>query len=265
MNVAEKRMLNYDKKRGLILSESYSPQLAELIGIIFGDGHLSKAPKYTIEICGHSIDDYEYHTIYLRILIQKLFGIKTKIAIRKNANCMLSQIFSKRVINFLEDCGLKTGRKKELPIPDWIRKEDINMRSFLRGFVDTDGSLALKKRYRSIAYYPVVGLVSKSETLVRHMADWLRKKGFSLWAGYDKQIDKRSGNVQEVYRIYLNGHKQLIRWVNFIGFDNQKHIQKYKIWKERNKEKLFKLSISTNLHRDFNGAEYLGNLKPLGL
>jgi len=249
MDVAEKRMLAYDKKRGLILPESYSSELAELVGVIFGDGYLSEKHSYSyrLSIFGHSVDDYGYHTVYLRNLIKHLFGLEPKITIRKDMQCMSTKIFSKRITIFLKNIGLETGKKEDLNIPQWIIDNDSNMISFLRGFVDSDGSIALKKRYRKIPYYPVIGLVSKSKILINDMAIWLKQNGFSFWSGYDQQLDKRSGNIQGVHRIYLNGHKQLVKWKNLIGFSNPKHLKKYEIWKERNKEKLFKLNISSNL------------------
>lgn len=234
-------MLNYDLKRGLFLPKDYSPELAELVGIIFGDGYLSEkySHSYRLSIFRHSIWDYEYHTLYLKNLIKNLFGIETKVLIRKDMYCLSSSIFSKRIVNFLKNIGIKTERKKELKIPLWILKKDNYMASFLKGFIDTDGSLALKKRYKKLPYYPVIGLASKSKTLIGYVATWLRNKEFSLWLGCSKQIDKRSGKVYKTYGICLNGDKQLTKWVNSIGFSNKKHIQKYKIWLNKRLQKTF--------------------------
>lgn len=34
----------------------------------------------------------------------------------------------------------------------------------------------------------------------------------------------------------INGHFQLVKWMKMIGFKNQKYIEKFEIWDERNKE-----------------------------
>ena len=46
-----------------MLMNSNNESLSELLGIMFGDGCLSRSGgSYTVYISGHKIDDYEYHT-----------------------------------------------------------------------------------------------------------------------------------------------------------------------------------------------------------
>ena len=103
------------------------------------------------------------------------------------------------------------------------------MRSFLRGMVDTDGSLAIKKRYRKIPYYPVISITSKNKQFIFTIANWLKQNGFSLWAGKEFKKEKRPCyNDTIIYRAQLSGVDNFKKWNNLIGFSNSRHIGKIK-------------------------------------
>ncbi|MDI6720883.1 MAG: hypothetical protein QMD85_00730 [Candidatus Aenigmarchaeota archaeon] len=112
-------------------------------------------------IAGNSINDKIYLTKHVKCLLEKLFEIEPKVIIKTDQQTMYLRIRSVEISDYLETIGLKKGPKNNIKIPSWIIKNEIYMRRFLSGLVDTDGSLAIKKRYRKTPYYPVISIASK--------------------------------------------------------------------------------------------------------
>ena len=42
--------------------------------------------------------------------------------------------------------------------------------------------------------------------------------------------------ITVINHLSLNGHSQLLLWMDLIGFRNPKNLAKFELWKERNKE-----------------------------
>jgi len=218
-----------DLKRGLTIPEK-SEKLAELFGVLTGDGYInfySSKNDYIIEIAGHSIEDSEYFE-YLSDLFFSLFNLKPKKYVRKNQNTAYLRLRSKGIFHFLEDCGFVRGKKEQIGIPSWIKKNNPYMARFIRGLVDTDGSLVLKKRYKTKPYYPVINIVSKSKPLITTTSSWLKTQNLAGWSGCEIKKDKRNEVITQNYRLEINGKKNLKKWLKLIGFSNKKHLTKIK-------------------------------------
>ncbi len=216
-------------KRGIIIPKHNSEKLAEFIGILAGDGYVNfkKDHDYTVSITGHMVDDEEYHIKHILPLFKSLFGLDPKIIIATNKNARYVRVRSRTIVNFIKKQGFYKYKTK-ISIPKWIFREERYTNKFLRGLVDTDGSISLKKRYRLIPYYPVISITVKNEKLIRRIAIYLKKKGFSLWYGLSRGYDKRFGRYSFVYKVQLSGLKNLSLWNSTISFLNPKHIHKYK-------------------------------------
>ncbi len=72
------------------------PRLAEFLGILLGDGYLS---KYVIEICGDAKFDRHYLTQYVSKLVSDLFGLSGGIRIQQNT--MRLRFCSKRMSEWI--------------------------------------------------------------------------------------------------------------------------------------------------------------------
>lgn len=196
--------------------------LAELFGILTGDGYMNFYPAkkdYIIEIAGDSRNDKEYFE-YISNLFLKLFNIRPKLYRRKKQNSAYLRVRSKGIFYFLEQTGFVRGKKEQISIPSWISKNNQYMPSFIRGLADTDGSVVLKRRYKSEPYYPVINIVSKSKILINTVYAWLKQSGFSGWQGKETKKDKRTGKVTQNYRLEFNGKKNLAKWLKEISFSN---------------------------------------------
>lgn len=226
---------NNDEKRGVTLPSEPNTKLAELIGILIGDGHVAYYPKchnYDIEISGHSDHDYSYHKDHINYLIKDLFNITPKFFIWKTRNEMRSRILSKAIFNFMKMMEFPGGRKGNMPVSAWIMKDGEYMRSFLRGLADTDFSLVFKRRSNGKYSYPVIKGSIKNRNVIGSVEKILKVLKIKYCVCYDEnKYDKRSERNQTIHSIYIYGKKNLELWMKLVGFNNKKHLNKYIEWK----------------------------------
>jgi intein/homing endonuclease len=237
-DLSEVKFSRGDLNRNIRLPKDINPSLSELIGIHVGDGSITDAFKNTvhtvIEYCGDSSDDLEYYKIYVSNLIEKLFGIKPLFQDYKTWFKLV--INSKAIFNFYTNViGLPIGKKAQtITIPKIIlNNSKLIVTRFLRGLIDTDGSLTFKKKYKNRHYYPVLKLSLASKELIKQVKILLNNLGFITYSYLDvKRFDIRTNKTAIIHEIYLYGNKNLERWIKVIGFKNPKHLIKYLIWKK---------------------------------
>src|SRR3989344_5214349 len=118
--------------------------------------------------------------------------------------------------------GIKPGRKDNLVIPDIIKVNDEKILcAFLRGFFDTDGSVAFLFKYGKGNYYPCITITQKSHQIIEEIAEILRMLGFS---------PRFYRNRQET-QLMLNGYSQFKHYEQKIGWNSPKHLNKIARWK----------------------------------
>ena len=116
----------------------YNEKLAELVGILLGDGHIS---KYQTSITLNSIADKDYLP-YVLDLAESLFSqAKTSIIYRRSSRAIDIRINSIKVADFFHEMGIRPNNKK---IPEWIYSRKEFRKACVRGLVDTEGSTARK-------------------------------------------------------------------------------------------------------------------------
>ncbi|MEK6946524.1 MAG: hypothetical protein AABX32_02865 [Nanoarchaeota archaeon] len=218
----------YDIKRGLVLPSKSSEQLAEFIGILAGDGHVSfNTNKNNISITGDSRLDVEYLK-YVKFLIEKLFNLKANIFIKKGQNTALIKFESKGIVDFLRNVGYYKHNSRNIEIPDWITENKNYLLSTIKGLADTDFSLMIYKNRKFYPYYPIIsiGLADKEFTIL--ISNFLAKQGFNTNLIFnDSVLDKRSGKIWSKTTLRLSGRQNLDLWMKLIGFRNQRHLNKY--------------------------------------
>lgn len=111
--------------------------LAELIGIILGDGCLSSLPRTESlrVVCNSEQQGYIAH---IAALIQKTFNQQPVVRKRKNqkaTDIVLYRCNLSRSLNI--PCGNKI--KNEVAIPSWIKRDKIYSIDCLKGLFETDG------------------------------------------------------------------------------------------------------------------------------
>lgn len=202
-----------------------TPAIAELVGIIIGDGCIyTNYRKYCIEIVGNPLSDRDYFN-HISTLIERTLNKKPQIRVRYRG--LRLRFYSKDFVNFLiMKLKIPCGKKKGLlvKIPDKIINlgwESVKL--CIRGIADSDGSLFLAdKGYRKD--YPTIEVTSISKNLPFQLKNLLEKQGFKV--GLRKWTRE---SRPPVFRISINGENMVKKWIEEIGFSNSKHTKKYKL------------------------------------
>ncbi len=208
-------MEKYDKRYKIpILPQSLSPELAEFIGILAGDGHLAKV-KHEINITGGSQYDKDYVQSYIYRLFKNLFGIEPRIEIMKNKNVIRCRTYSKIVSQYLTRIyGHPIGKKKgRLNIPKQILDDSEMLKCYLRGVFDTDGSF-----HRHHKKSASVEFISVDLEFLNQINLALKGFGFST---------SKTGKSVHIY-----SREHIDRFFAIIKPANPKNILKYRIYKD---------------------------------
>ncbi|MCD6496612.1 MAG: hypothetical protein J7K54_05045 [Candidatus Aenigmarchaeota archaeon] len=215
---------NWGKKKGgrnspgrtkHVNKPSLSEELSELIGIILGDGSLywnSSRGVYALKIAGDIEKEQAYHEKIVKPMIDRLFGVTSKIEIKKNERFVSE--FSKEIIKILEDFGLKRGNKKlnNVGIPSWVKENPKYLASCLRGLIDTDGSVfRMSKKDRNLVR---MSFKNKSEKLLTDTRNAFIYLGFSPSKIFEKD------------HFFISKKSDIKKYIREINFNNQKHLRR---------------------------------------
>jgi DNA-binding transcriptional regulator WhiA len=215
-------------KREIILPAEKSIELAELMGILFGDGYVNYYPKskdYVIDIAGNSLTDLEYHRSFIKSLFKQLFNVEPKIYFSKKRNSLSSRVSSKEILGFVVSVGMPIGKKTNLVIPGWIKDNDSYFTAFIRGVFDTDGSFILRKRGQNS-----LSLVLKSERVILDIKTFLQK--YAYFIAYSRsQVHDLRGFYSITHCIRINQKQMITRFYREIGSSNPYKSEKFELEK----------------------------------
>jgi len=196
-----------------------SPELAELIGIILGDGSIYVVPKssiYQISVAGNLITDKDYLINYVKPLFERIFSIK--MCVKKSKNCLYVWKQSKDLAHTFNYYGVPNGNKKRnnVSIPKWILNNKIFLKRCLRGIVDTDGCVYPKNKTNM---YPTIWISSAIPNLRKSITIACRKLQLNIteWKPHrNYACIQRKKDVFKYYKeIGFRNPKHLSRWTNF--------------------------------------------------
>jgi hypothetical protein len=222
-------------------------KLAEFIGIVLGDGHLHTKHN-CITIFG-SLDDIYYYELNVIPLIKSLFNIIPKLKRSNHRNSYYIYFYSKEIMDFLINLGMKRGNKINARIPKFIKQNKKLIPAFIKGLFDTDGYLKFSKQTRPKHYYPRIRLAFGMSKFTKDIGILIRKLKFnhSSW-----EEDKGRGLLY--YEI--SGKENLEKWMTIINPHNLVHKTKYLLWKKRGyhiiKSSLKSRLKALNLNRDLS-------------
>ncbi|MDP2631123.1 MAG: LAGLIDADG family homing endonuclease [Candidatus Uhrbacteria bacterium] len=182
-----------------------SIDLAEFMGIMFGDGHRSDGQ---LVITINSRDDFGY-IAYVRTLIAKLFSRDAGVVHRTCQNTADVYFSSVKAVLYLEGLGLTAKNKvrEQVDVPSWVRDNVAYSKGFIRGFFDTDGSI-----YRLRNGSVQMSFSNRSKPLLDSLRRMLLELSFH---------PSKSTHV-----FYLTRKKDLQKYISVIGFGNPKHVQR---------------------------------------
>lgn len=207
----------YDIRRGITLPKKPSKELAEFIGILAGDGHVSfNRMSNKIYVVGNSITDWEYCGQYIKELIRKLFSINPTFTKKRGANAVFLTVYSKGFVSFMQVIGYYKC-KTEIRIPDWIINNHVYMTHFTRGLFDTDGCVFVSDK-KGKPRYPCIELTTTNFKLAQNIKNFLEKRNFRV-PKIRSYYYAHSSNAS--YKVSLYGYANLSKWIKDIRFSNK--------------------------------------------
>lgn len=189
-----------------------SEQLAELMGILAGDGHVG---QYQTSVVTNAQTDYE-HALYVQKLLKETFKLPVSLNKRRNSNALVILLSSKNACDYLRTIGMPSGNKTrdQLQPPSWIFENTKFKKAYLRGLIDTGGCVYLDRhrvKGKDYASY-CIAFTSASVPLLDFVEHILCNEGFS---------PTRWGR-----NVRLRRKRDVLEYVKQIGFSNPKHARR---------------------------------------
>ncbi len=198
---------------------SRSLELAELIGIILGDGGVRSRLQLTVTF------NYQTdlkHAEYICGIIRNLFSIDSSIKKRKNNNGADIIVSSSNVIDFLLKQGIIIGNKvkNQVDVPAWVQARLEYRRACLRGLVDTDGGVYVHsyksagKTYR----YLKLGFTNCSKPLLNFVFETLSLLKIKAYLNGNHVVIPSKDGVKKYFGdVYSNNPKHINRFKAHFG------------------------------------------------
>jgi intein/homing endonuclease len=179
--------------------------LAEFLGIYFGDGSATEnPPAVTVSLSYSKEKEYAF---FVRKLLQEVFGTDVGIVEHKKADNIQVRIYRITLVRFL-----RGNIKRDLGMPNWIKSNSSFLCSFIRGLMDCEASVYRvekgKKRIR-------IELKMRNKKLLEDMNNAL------LSLGYHSLI------YLERNRLAIARQEEVDRYFKEIGSHNPKHTKRY--------------------------------------
>lgn len=196
--------------------------MAELCGILLGDGHIDDT---RVAVCLHDTNEVEYSQV-AAWLFEQLFSLEPKIEVR-SGNSRVVIAHSVRLVRYLtsEEIGLKKRDKvkQQVGVPNWILGGGREYwMACVRGLMDTDGGLFrdIDRRY------------SPPHRRVRLI---FRNCSIPLLDGMEEMLQKLDYHPRKHVRhhcLHLNRQEEVRRYYREIGTRNAYHRDEYtrKAW-----------------------------------
>ncbi len=160
--------------------------LAELIGMVLGDGHIGVFPRSEVLIISCNSKNIDLINRYAS-LVEKIFEKSPSVSKSNGMNCVKIRIYEKHISKRL---GIQTGSRKKLKIqvPKWILSNKNYVVRYLRGLYEAEGSANIHK---PTCTYKLI-FSNRNESLLNIVFSLLKRLGFHPHRSTDKiQISKR--------------------------------------------------------------------------
>jgi len=184
---------------------------------MMGDGGIT-ANQVTITL---NCFDEKIYSKFVVALIRRLFGVTSSVYLDIKDSVLNIVVSRTNLVDFCVSQGLVIGNKvrKQIDIPDWIKKEEDFKVACVRGLVDTDGSVFTHRYKVNGKYYAYkkLAFTSLSFPLLSSVYQILKDKGLGprIMRNKDVRIENVAG-VKKYFQIF--------------GSHNPKHIRRYKTW-----------------------------------
>lgn len=146
--------------------------LAELIGVILGDGNISEFPRTERLLIISNSNNAGFIKRYTN-LVEKLFNKKAAVYQVRGTQTTRIGIYQKFIS---ERLGVPCGNRKDLRyrLPTWISVDRYNLLSWLRGLFEAEGLLSIHKPTYTYNFQ----FSNKNESLLNLVEKNLNSLGF---------------------------------------------------------------------------------------
>ncbi|MEK6896225.1 MAG: LAGLIDADG family homing endonuclease [Nanoarchaeota archaeon] len=207
-----------------LASLQLSHSICQCVGAFIGDGcfNLYNNKLYHIEFAGDRRYDVQYYNELIIPTFKSVVpDLKPHIySSYGKVNGVRIVFYSKDLFNFFKHgFGFVPGKKAHtIAIPDRImQSKDELVRATIRGIFDTDGCVFIDKRKSYKLYYPRIALQTVSKDLYNQLVSYLSRH-FSLYNTFNEK--------RQIYIIEIYGINQVKRWMDLIGFSNERHLDR---------------------------------------
>jgi intein/homing endonuclease len=218
--------------------------LAEDLGFHIGDGCMAKYqeskgnPRCYFCYYGNATKDLNYFKNVLIPRKKELFDLDLHFNKSKLNHSIYVKFYSKKLWEYFKFLGIPSGKKLNVDVPEIIKNSDEEIKAgFLRGILDSDGCVIVKKR--SYGTYPTINIVSSSKILINSLCDLINSFEIDFFVSTKKQNNPDFKKQVIVYAIEINGRKRLKKWFKLIGSSNERNLKKYheaiETWENRKK------------------------------
>lgn len=199
----EKKVRCNNCRNDIIIPKKYNENVAEFVGILLGDGHLT--PTQVTITLGKKECKYARYTLQL---INKIFGIWPKKIIDKEGDTTI-YFGSTKAVRWFLGMGLCFNKKHaQVNVPEWVFRNKKFVRAVLRGLFDTDGSVYKLK------YGVQISFCNMSIPLLESVKKMLVLCGLNP--------SRVSSN-----KVYITRKADLGKFLKEIGFANPKHQRRF--------------------------------------
>jgi hypothetical protein len=195
-----------------------SKDLAELVGICVGDGHLRPC---VMSVFGDKFRDTVYLQDHVLPLVQRVLRVRAKVnRARPDENFVV--LYSASASRSLHAAGLPFGDKikNRARIPEWVFKKKTFLRACLRGLLDTDGCIyGFRRKSRGSGSKAIISFEFGSGSfLAADVETALRQLGY---------LPRMMPHRNECRLAY---NKDIVRFMNEIRPANEKHRKNFLRW-----------------------------------
>lgn len=192
------------RRQDITVPESSSVDLAELVGVLLGDGGISET-QVRITLCKEEVS----YSKYLCNFIEELLSVEPGSFKRPEYNSLEIYVGSVDLVEYLKDMGFVSNKVEEqVSVPDWVYSKADFKQAFLRGFFDTDGSIY------SLKHGVQMSFSNGSSPLLQATREFL--------------IDLRyhPSKISKDRTVYITRKEDLYKYKKEIGFGNEKHLKR---------------------------------------
>ena len=221
-SVKNRKNLFKNKKPKILCNKS--KKLAEIIGIIIGDGNIHSIPAkgiYQVRVTGnsHLKEETVYLLNYVKLLFEDVFKLSMGVRKTKSGNYLYKQ--SKDLVFTLNKFGLPSGNKmfNNIKIPKWIINDKKYLIPCLRGIFDTDGYVYPKNKAHT---YPTISISSAIPNLRNSITGAFEILGIRLSHWREKK--------NSAHEAYLRTRNDNFKFYDTVSFNNPKHLAKWKMY-----------------------------------